>query len=242
MDTPLRQSTHAVDYRAAAPWMGLLFAVAVLAFWPSYLSLPFGKYTGYTHVHAAGAAVWMLLLIVQPALVKSRRLAWHRGVGRASYFIAPFIVLSIALLAHERLRLAPAQMYPLQTYILYLQLSLAVLFGGLYALAVHWRRNTAVHSRLMVCTALALVDPIAIRVLFWLDPQPTWNYQWATFGLTDAILLAMIYLDRRNPAGRRVLLWVLAACVALQLPALLGFTDGAAWQAFAAWYGALPLT
>jgi hypothetical protein len=47
-----------------------LFAVAVFAFWPSYFSQPSAA-SGYMHVHAAVMASWMLLLVVQPFLVRA---------------------------------------------------------------------------------------------------------------------------------------------------------------------------
>src|SRR5688572_21120368 len=219
-----------------------LLAVALVAFWPSYLALPASASSLYTHAHAATATLWMLVLIAQPLLVRTRRLSLHRAIGKATYLLAPLVLASILLLAHHRIRLAPAGAYPIQTYILYLQLSLAVMFAGLYVLGVANRRRTWAHARLMICTALVLVDPIAIRVMFWIDPTPTWNYQWLTFGLTDLLLLALAWADRRHVPGRRLLLWVLAAFVAAQLPALLGFTATAPWQAFARWYSQLPLT
>ena len=192
-----------MKYQAATPYLAALFLVALLAFWPTYLSLSPSASSAYTHLHAMTAALWMLILVAQPALIKTRRLALHRAIGKASYFLAPLMIVgSIRLLANNRIPIAPADAYAIQTYVLYLQLSLAVLFAGLYALAVWVRRNTAFHARLMVCTALTLVDPVLIRLAFWAQPSPTWNYQWATFGLTDLALLGMIWLDRRYPPGR----------------------------------------
>ena len=233
---------QAARYQAATPYLAGLFVVALLAFWPTYLSLSSSASSAYTHLHAMTAALWMLVLVVQPVLIKTRRMALHRAIGKASYVLAPLMIVSILLLANHRIRIAPVDAYTIQTYILYLQLSLAALFAGLYTLAVWFRRNTAFHARLMVCTALTLVDPIVIRLMFWVQPSPTWNYQWATFGLTDLALLGMIWLDRRYPPGRSLLLWVLAALVVAQLPALFGLTDGPAWQSFARWFASVPLT
>ena len=75
--------------------------------------------------------------------------------------------------------------------------------------------------------------------LLWIDPAPSFNYQWLTFGLTDLILLALIWLERHNRAGRGVFPAMLLVFVAAQAPALLGLTDGALWQGFARWFAAL---
>lgn len=236
------ETPRAATYANAGPWLAALSVVALVAFWPTYLSQAPSASSAYTHAHAATAALWMLILIVQPLLILRRRRAWHRAVGRATYVAAPLVLLSIVLLAHSRIRGAAADAWAIQSYVLYLQVSLAVLFAGLYGLGVALRRNTALHARAMVCTALTLVDPVAIRLMFWIAPEPAWNYQWFTFGLTDAMLAAMIWRDRRYGPGRALLSWVLAAFVLAQVPALFALTERPAWQAFARWFAALPLT
>jgi len=96
--------------------------------------------------------------------------------------------------------------------------------------------------RFMVCTALTLIDPIVIRLMFRADPTPGWNYQWFTFGLTNLVLIALIVLDRHARVGRRVFPAMLVVFAIAQAPALFGLTNMAAWQAFARWFAALPLT
>lgn len=206
--------------------------LAFVAFWPTYLSKPTAS-SGYTHFHAAAATSWMALLILQSWAIGSRRVALHRFFGKWSYALAPLVVLSMVLLAHSRIQGLSGDAYAIQTYILYLQASLALLFALSYGLAIWTRRSVARHSRFMVCTALTLVDPVLIRILFWLGPTPTWNYQWLTFGVTDFILLILIGAERSNRAGRGVFPAMLGLFVAFQLPALLGFTNGPLWQSFA---------
>ncbi|HEU0098721.1 MAG TPA: hypothetical protein VFQ67_08080 [Allosphingosinicella sp.] len=208
--------------------------LALIAFWPTYLSQPRSS-GGFTHLHAAAATLWMLMLIAQSWAIDRRRVALHRALGKASYVLAPLLVLSVLLLAHHRIATAPPPAFPIQTYILYLQVSLAALFALSYALAIAARRSVARHSRFMICTALTLVDPVVIRILFWIAPEPSWNYQWLTFGLTDLAFLVLIALERNNRAGRGVFPAMLAVFAVAQAPAVLGLTQGAAWQAFARW-------
>lgn len=235
------KAARPLTFLRSGPYFAVLFLVALIAFWPSYLSRLFSA-GSYTHFHALMAATWMLMLVAQPMLVRAKRLVLHRWVGRASYVLAPLLVLSIVLLAHSRIKEASGEAFAVQTYILYLQVSLTVLFSVSYALAIAKRHVVALHARFMVCTALTMIDPVVIRLLFWIDPTPDWNYQWLTFGLTDLVLAALIWLDRRSRAGRRVFPVMLAAFVLAQAPALLGLTGTAAWQAFARWFAALPLT
>ena len=228
-----------LDLARSWKFFAAFLALAVFAFWPTYWTQT--RATGfYTHFHAVTAAAWMLLLVLQSWAIGAKRIALHRGSGKASYVLAPLVVLTILLLAHDRIgRAAPGDAYAIQTYILYLQLSLALLFGLCWGLAIWTRKSVARHSRFMTGTALTLVDPVVIRLLFWADPTPAFNYQWITFGLTDLALLVLIWLERNNRAGRGVFPGLLLLFVLAQAPALLGLWEGAAWQGFARWVAGL---
>jgi hypothetical protein len=214
----------------------------VVAYWPSYFSRVLSA-DHYTHFHASLAALWILMLAAQPTLIRMRRLALHRLLGAFSYVLAPLIVVSIVLLGHSRIKGQSGEAYAVQTYILYLQVSLTVLFGVSYALAIYKRHTVALHARFMVCTAFTLIDPVVIRLMFWMGSRtPSWNYQWVTFGLTDLVIVALILLERRSRTGRWVFPMTLAVFVLAQIPALFGLTNTEPWQAFARWFAALPLT
>lgn len=225
----------------SGPWFAAFFAIALVAFWPTYLSrMP--SLNAYTHAHALTAALWMLLLVAQPLAIRARRTDLHRALGKASYVLAPLIVAAMLLLAHSRLQGLDGKPFLEQTYTLYLQVSLAALWTLCYALAVAFRRTTALHARFMVCTALTLVDPVLIRFVIWADPPVAWNFQWLTFAITDLALVALILRERRYPSGRGAFPAMLTVFVLLQAPALFGFAQTPAWQAFSRWYAALPLT
>jgi hypothetical protein len=233
-----RQMAPALDLMRSWKYFVAFFALALLAFWPSYISRP-ATFAPFTHLHAATASIWMILLIAQSWAIGARKVLLHRRLGKMSYIFAPLVVISVLLLAHGRIQGISGASYAIQTYILYLQLSLAMLFALSYALAIWNRRSVARHSRFMVCTALTLVDPILIRILFWIDPAPDWNYQWLTFGLTDLAFLILIWLERANRAGRAVFPSMLGLFVLAQLPALLGLTGSPLWQSFARWFASL---
>src|SRR5256885_15767933 len=97
-----------LTFVGSAPYFAALFLVALIAFWPSYLSR-IARASGYTHLHAATASAWMLLLVAQPLAIRTRRLAWHRALGRASYVLAPLVVVSMILLAHSKTHGAPRE-------------------------------------------------------------------------------------------------------------------------------------
>ena len=229
------------NFTRSGPYFAGLLLLAVVAYWPTYFSRVLSA-DHYTHFHASLAALWILMLAAQPMLIRAKRLALHRLLGALSYVLAPLIVVSIVLLGHSRIKGLSGEAYAVQTYILYLQVSLTVLFGLSYALAIYKRRVVALHARFMVCTAFTLIDPVVIRLMFWAGSRtPSWNYQWVTFGLTDLLIVALIVMERRSRAGRRVFPVMLAVFVLAQVPALFGLTNTAPWQAFASWFAALPL-
>lgn len=52
--------------------------------------------------------VWLLILVGQASLIRTRRLRLHRLVGRSSFIIAPLIIATALLAAHEKLNRDPA--------------------------------------------------------------------------------------------------------------------------------------
>jgi hypothetical protein len=213
--------------------------LAVMAFWPRYLSSPRALGTPWIHFHAVTATLWFMLLFTQPLLVRYRQTTWHHRLGYASLMIAPLVIAAFVLAAHSQLgsRAAP-DIWPLGRYILYLQLSLGGLFGLLWAAAMLKRKDRLVHARLMAATGLTFVDPVLARLL----PDLGIPNQFVTFAVTDLILVALIWSERGARRGRWVFPTVLGLFVLTQLPVLLGLTDTAAWEAFARWYLSLSLT
>ena len=230
-----------LNLSASSPHFAGLFLIALVAFWPSYLSR-LSDHNFYTHLHAAAASIWIMFLIVQPLLIRKRKTELHRTIGRLSYLFAPFMILSIILLANSRIQGLEGEDFTRKTFVLYLQMSLVTLFTLSYVLAIYHRHNVSLHPRFMICTALTLVDPIVIRLMVWVHSPPSWNYWWVTFGLTDLIFLCLIFLERRSPQGRWVFPSMLFIFILAQIPALFELTDAQVWQSFSRWYSGLPLT
>ena len=239
-EAPMASSRgRAVDLARSGPWFAGFLVVALIAFWPTYLSR-IGAQTAYTHLHAITATLWMGLLIAQPVLIRTRRLDLHRMLGRFSFGLVPVIVGSVVLLAHSRIAGLGGEALASQSYLLYLQFSMVALFALCFGLAVWTRRRMELHARFMILTGLTLIDPVVVRLMVWAD-LGAWNYQWLTFALTDLVILGFIRLERDSPRGRWVLPAMLPVFVLAQIPALFGLTTWSGWQAFARWFSELPL-
>lgn len=223
-----------------APAVASLMILAVLAFWPRYLSSPVTLGNGYIHFHAITATLWFALLFTQPLLIRSRRTSLHHRLGYASLLLAPLVVLAFLLAAHYQLgsRTAP-EVWPIGRYILYLQLSLGLLFGLIWLMGMVHRKDRLVHARLMAATGLTFVDPVLARLLPSIEGM---NNQMVTFGVVDLILIALIWFERGARRGRWVFPTVLGFFVLIQIPIYLDLTSTELWDSFSRWYLALSIT
>lgn len=248
--TPQRDSTVVARRRSAGqfPWAGYAFlasfVLALFAFWPEYLSkLPGGGF--YWHLHAILMTLWFGLLITQPLLIRAGNRPLHRLLGKTSFALAPLAIVSILLLAHARIREfegAPAAVASAFASHAVLPLSLMMLFAISWALAIHYRRNPALHARYMICTGLAFIDPIGSRLLgYYGPPLPDWAYQGTTFALTDLLLIWLIWRERDSARGRAAFPAMLAVAAVLQISVFV-LPEVPAWQSFMQWFAALPLT
>lgn len=225
-----------LDYNNSSILFVFLLMISLIAFWPTYYAI-FFRSQFYIHFHAVFAILWFGMLIVQPFLIKSRRLELHRLVGRFSYIVAPLIVISVVLLAHERLTLASESFYPIQTYILYLQISLALVFGITYGLAMYYRKTKAIHARFMVATSFTFIDPIFARLINSHAPDITVSGQWITFGFINLILISLSIMDRNHRKAKWVYPSLLILYLIIEIPIFFDLTGQGWWQTFAKWFG-----
>ena len=231
-------------------WSGPAFAVllflALIAFWPGYLGLPKAQFNWWFHLHATTGSLWMLMLIAQPLLIHSGRRELHRRIGRTSYVLMPVIVISFVGLAHAVMQGKTGSEFGEQAYLFYVRVVLVAIFVASYVMAMIKRHHPAIHARYMVCTGLALVDPVVSRLAYRaLGRNQEFNYQLFTFGLVCLILMALIWMERSARSGRRVFPTMLAAFFVGGLPLALNFYTWGwpweLWKSFAASFAALPL-
>lgn len=224
-------------YRDSAPVFLALFLLTIPAFWPTYLHPRQFERDWHIHLHGLALFAWSLLLIVQPWLIRSGRPALHRTLGKATYVLAPVIVVSTLLFMHYRQQGSPSFE---KIYFFYVQFALIALFAAAWAQGIRWRRSPGIHARYMVCTALAMFDPIVARLLYYAFRVPPPDLQVMTYGMIDAILFWLWMRDRRLGNGIRVFPGMLLAFLVAEAPTFF-LPQTAAWRAFAQWYAGLPL-
>lgn len=219
----------------------VLLAVAGVGFWfPYFANLPAAD--RYTHLHVVTILPWMLLLIAQPLLIRFRRPVWHRAwVGPAAFVVAPLVVVTMILLAHQRINLPGALSRPDAVALLFIQLTSAAMFGACVTLALAFRTQPAWHARWMLSTALLLIDPIQARILIHYFPARADAAEWLGIALTSACVLILMLLERNAKAGRAIFPAVLALLLA-QFVAVNTVVTTTAWLAVSRGFAALPLT
>lgn len=229
-----------MPYRKAHIYVAALLALTLLAFWPTYLSkLPSGK--SAWHVHAAGALLWTVMVIVQCWSIQAGHRALHRKAGLVSFALFPlFLVGGMMAIQAEAITLAGGIDKPENASLAQFgffdplaNIGFAVLFYG----GLRHRRNVQLHARYMIATLLFLVAPVIWRLLaqfipfFAFDtPETAWRF---SFGMAagNAGALALTYwLYRQGPKHGRPFLIVIGFIAAQQiLFETAGRLEGWAW-------------
>jgi hypothetical protein len=202
------------NYENTGFYFLVLVAFVAFGFYYPYFSLipHFPNITALIHVHALALMLWVVLLVVQPLLIRFRERSAHKAIGIFSYLLVPVIaVTSVGVMLKqfdERSLQHVGRVENLEA--LYVSCGELVLFCAFYGLAVLYRRNVALHMRYMILTGLVLVTPALARVLgYWFEIEQYPSFV-ITFVLIDLILAALIALDWRRRDRRRPFLIGLA--------------------------------
>jgi hypothetical protein len=224
-------------YKNLGYWFLFFIVLIVAGFYRTYFE-PFpNPRKAVIHIHFVLVTLWVILLIVQPFLIKYKKFALHRKLGKASYIIVPAVLVSAFLmlrfgyyaylnqqsprLAGSNTQVTQAQLLSDAAAIFALPLMYIVWMALFYSLAIIHRRRSGIHARYMLATALTLLGPtidrimfvtLKIPVLFGSIPAET-----LAFAIADLILVVLIAFDLRHKKNYRPLLISLAAFIFLQV-------------------------
>lgn len=213
-----------------------LLIISFLGFYKTYL-ITFPDFVGFTsahHFHGAMALLWILLLIIQPFLIRAKKYELHRKTGKLGYVIMPLLIISLFFVSKA-------------TYLKNIKTmseadALAILPNGtveifvftiLFTLGMVYRKNTFFHLRFLASTGLMMLGPGIGRLLVGAG---------LPFGLviliiimsTTGMSLVWMILDIRNKKSA----WGMGLFVIMGLMA--GFINANShsswWQGFAKWW------
>jgi hypothetical protein len=219
--------------------MAIAMALAVfIGFAPTYYMKMFGSapmvtisqspFSPLVHLHGALFTGWVLLFIVQTALVATHRVAVHRRLGIAGAILAVGMViagLSTAISAAARGSTVPG-IDPMS--FLAIPFFDMVLFPAFVGAALWMRKNKEAHKRLMLLAYISIVVAGVARLPGVLPLGPL-----GFFGLTFIFLLAAVIYDlvtrrRVHP----VYLWG-GGLLVVSVPLRLMLSGTTAWKSFA---------
>ncbi|WP_426162689.1 hypothetical protein [Sandarakinorhabdus sp. DWP1-3-1] len=148
------------------------------------------------HLHGIAFSAWILLFAAQSALIASRRTDLHRRAGMFGAALALFVLGLGIVVAIEGARHGGGGPQRNQPVFLINPLTNILLFGGLFATAILWRRDAGLHKRLMLLATVALaVTPLArlSRMLGSPYPPPIGGML-----LSDLFVIALMMFDYRT--------------------------------------------
>jgi hypothetical protein len=188
-----------------------------------------GPFTRLVHVHGALFTAWVLLFIVQTAMVAGHRVAIHRRLGVAGAVLAAAMIVagtSTAIAAAGR-GSAPPGVDPLA--FLVIPLFDMILFATFVISALALRRDKEAHKRLMLLAYISIIAAAVARLPGVVRGGPP-----LFFGLSFLfVVVAGIYdlLSRRRV--HKAYLWG-GAIIAVSVPLRLAISSTGAWRSLAA--------
>jgi hypothetical protein len=182
-------------------------------------------------LHGSVFTSWILLLVLQTALVTGGRTDLHRRLGIfGACLAAAMVVLGVVTAVYGAHRGSnPPGTEPL--HFLAIPLFDMLVFALLVFLGVRARRDPPAHKRLMLLSTLGILAAAVARwPLAIMQSGPI-----AFFGVTDLFLLPLVAYDLMT-LGRihRATLWGIVLIVVSQ-PLRLMISGTGAWLAFAGW-------
>lgn len=182
-------------------------------------------------VHGLVFSAWVVLFVVQTALVSARRTDIHRRLGVLGAALALLMLVvgyMAAVTAARRGFSAPGLPPPLVFFAV--PVFDLVVFATLVGFALYLRRSPAAHKRLMLLATLAVLTAAIARLPYVLPLGPP-----AFFGLTDLLVIAAMAYDRWT-RGRvhPALLWGGLFLIVSQ-PLRLAVSGTSTWLALATW-------
>jgi hypothetical protein len=231
MYRPVNRTAERVFFGSMAV---LLCVVVFIGFSPTYFGagmlrapLP----SPILHIHGAAFTLWMVLFLIQSALISARRVAWHRSLGIVAFCLPPIMIVLGVIAAINALH-RHARIGPLDPAV-----SLAIPLIGIAWFAVvifaSWRtrRRPDAHKRLILISTIALTDAALGRFPWGRIGFPPAAGAVTGLGILLLVVIAydLISLHRLH----RSTMWaapITFAVGALSVP--IGMTG--AWHAFAA--------
>jgi hypothetical protein len=226
----MEKAYHNLVYLFAA-----IFLIVIIGFYRTYFGLfpKFENVSSVIHFHAIALMLWSFLIIAQPLLIRYKKLAIHRTLGKLSYFLAPIIVFTT--LALTRYKFFERQgSVPLSENLstLFPPFSHMFLFSLFYILAIVYKKTSYIHMRYMIVASFVVLAPAIVRIDFsWTGIE--FDGLIFSFVFTDLLIAILIIFDWLNKKIYKPYFIALALFIIVHFSTFY-LTETQFWQSIAA--------
>ena len=121
-------------------------------------------------IHASAFTAWVIFFISQSALVRVRKVSWHRsigwfGAGLAALMVPLGVATAIVMARFDTVQLHLPDAEPFLSIPFYDMIA----FGVCIALAIYWRTKPELHRRLIFIATCGLMDAALGRFAYLFD-------------------------------------------------------------------------
>ncbi|HUO92904.1 MAG TPA: hypothetical protein VMU22_08275 [Rhizomicrobium sp.] len=185
-----------------------------------------------TTVHGVVFTIWMGLFVTQAALISANNVALHRQIGMMGALLFGAMIslgYATAIVAGHLGHAPPGSPPPLQ----FMALPLIVFTGTLVlvALALHYRRSSDWHKRLMLAALFTMTLPGTGRIAIPLGLAPEGT--WFAFVCAELLLVIAMAHDWWNDKRVHPAYWVAAGVMAITHIGVAWAYTSPTWLAFA---------
>ncbi|WP_425639599.1 hypothetical protein ACPUEN_08190 [Algoriphagus yeomjeoni] len=225
-------------FRNTTILMVLIFLGTQWGFYSTYTSQfpTFENATPTIHVHGALLMTWLVLLVLQPALLYMGRPKLHRSIGKVSWVLGPAIIISLYLIGRHGYWRAMEFDVPMHDALTLIALDSRglICFTIFWTMAMVYRKKSQYHMRYMIATGLLAIGPgIGRGILFSFD---------ASLGMamtiSDLLVLLiagiLLFIDITGKKSNRASLTIFLIFIIYM--SLWQIRDTVLWQSFAQHY------
>jgi hypothetical protein len=147
--------------------MAIAIAATVSAGFSLFLAAGISSFHSpwWVHVHAVTFMTWIGFYVLQNTLVFRNDITLHRRLGRLGAIYAIWMVVVGLVLTPLTLAVKRSPPFFTPAYFLALDLVNIACFGALLYAAIHNRRRTDWHRRLMLCATICVIAPALGRLV-----------------------------------------------------------------------------